>query len=245
MENKITFKKTFKIIFNIFLTLLGLFCLIGSIVLFTVTSVEYDNVTSTYYETNDIGGGIFFGIIALVCLFFPIKLMIKTIKNKNRIAKEKEQKLKEYEESRGITKISNNVSIIEKEKIIILNQNEYQFKNIMGCELIEDGNSITSITGKKKASLGKALVGGALFGGAGAIIGGTSGKTRSTAIETNYCTNLKIKITINNLQTPCEFIDIINRRTDRQSTKYKQSYEDAQKILSVIDIICKNNNAEE
>lgn len=240
-KNKKSFKNFFKIILNVILSFVGLFCLIGSLALLTTTTTEYNEITNSYYEVREIGGGIFFGIIAIICLFFPIKKIIIKIKSNNKEKKEEQQKIKEYEEKRGIVKISSNVSLIEKEKIIILNKNEYHFEDIIGCELIEDGNSITSISSKKKSSLGKAVAGGVLFGGVGAIIGGTSGKTKSTAIETNYCNNLKLKITINNLSNPCEFIEFINRQTNKQSLKYKQFYEEAQKIISVIDIVCKNN----
>ena len=93
-NNKENLKKTFKTTLNILLAIIGSLCLLGSIALFT-PSIEYDSITSSYHEVREIDGGIFFGIIALVCLFFPIKLMIKTIKNKN-ITKEKEQKIKGY-----------------------------------------------------------------------------------------------------------------------------------------------------
>jgi len=233
-------KKNISIFFNILLAVLGTFFLIGTIVMMSPT-VEYDAETAKYISTTNIGGSIFFGILTIICFFFPIKKIIKYVLKINKEKNDKLQEIKEEEEKRGIKRITNNVSIIEKEKIIILNKKEYQFKDILGYELIEDGNTITTTTGKKKASVGKAIIGGVLLGDAGAIIGGNSGKTNSKSTETQYCTNLKVKITINNLENPCEFIYLIGDSTNKESSKYKIAYENAQKIMSIIDVLTKRN----
>lgn len=159
---------------------------------------------------------------------------------------EKEQlnneKIKKENEDNDFTKIQKNLFVNEVENSIMINNTVYSFKDILNAELIEDGNSITTTTGKKKASVGKALVGGALFGSAGVIVGGNAGKVNSKSIETQYCTNLKVKISINKISNPCEFIKLIEYRTDKESSKYKKAYEDAQKILSVIELITSQNN---
>ena len=46
----------------------------------------------------------------------------------------------------------------------------YSFDDIVAFELLEDGNSIT------KGGTGRAIAGGLLFGGIGAIVGGSTGK---------------------------------------------------------------------
>src|SRR5690606_10900120 len=48
----------------------------------------------------------------------------------------------------------------------------YNYSDIVNFELLEDGESIAS------GGLGRALVGGALFGGVGAIVGGVTGKRK-------------------------------------------------------------------
>lgn len=45
----------------------------------------------------------------------------------------------------------------------------YKYSDIVDYELLEDGESIT------KGGLGRAVVGGALFGGVGAVVGGVTG----------------------------------------------------------------------
>ena len=154
--------------------------------------------------------------------------------------KEKEDKDKQEMDQQGYKKIINNFWVSEELKKLKINNSIYNFENILGYELIEDGNTIVNTTGKKKASVGKAIVGGALLGDAGAIIGGTSGKTSSKSVETHYCNNLKLKITINDLTNPCEFLKFIDYQTKKDTNKYKTSYENIQKVMSIIDIIIKS-----
>ena len=47
----------------------------------------------------------------------------------------------------------------------------YSFDDVLSCEILENGITSIQTTTKSKVSLSKAVVGGALFGPAGAIIG--------------------------------------------------------------------------
>ena len=109
--------------------------------------------------------------------------------------------------------------------------NLYKYSQIINYELLEDGNTIT----KGGVSIGKAIVGGALFGGVGAVIGGTSGKR----ITKNTCKSLRIKITIDDITSPTVYINLISMETSTDGALYKLCYDSAQKILSTLDIITK------
>ncbi|EPZ54444.1 hypothetical protein H477_3583 [[Clostridium] sordellii ATCC 9714] len=50
----------------------------------------------------------------------------------------------------------------------------YNYKDIIEFELLEDGESIT------KGGLGRAVAGGVLLGGVGAIVGGVTGIEKQT-----------------------------------------------------------------
>lgn len=103
----------------------------------------------------------------------------------------------------------------------------YNFDDIVSYSLLEDNKTIT----KGGASIGKAVVGGVLFGGVGAIIGGTSGNRTSESI----CKSLSIKITLRNSTDNCIYIDFVkNGNTMRRS--------DPQEVLSLLDIITKAPN---
>lgn len=108
------------------------------------------------------------------------------------------------------------------------NVTPYSYDDIIDFELIEDGDCIT------KGGLGSAVVGGLFFGGAGAVVGSVTGakKTKRT------CTNLSIKITVNNAFHPIEYIKLITSSTDRNSFIYKAAFQNAQEIISLLQIIC-------
>jgi hypothetical protein len=101
----------------------------------------------------------------------------------------------------------------------------YQYKELLDYELLKDGSTIT------KGGLGKALVGGAVFGVAGAIVGATSKKTKQV------CEKLQIKITTTNSDNPLLFINLISTETKKNSMTYRLSSNIAQEILSKFHII--------
>lgn len=74
-------------------------------------------------------------------------------------------------------------------------QNVYGFDNIVNVEIAVDGNSVAS------PSLGGAIVGGVLFGGAGAIVG-SSNKTINKKIQ-----NISLKVFVDDLKNPFHKLD--------------------------------------
>lgn len=108
----------------------------------------------------------------------------------------------------------------------------YSFDDIVEYELLEDGDTIT------KGGLGRALAGGILLGGVGAIVGGVTGGKKSKSI----INSLKIKITVNDFQNPTVYINFIKTKTKADGFIYKTSYGAAQQILSALALIQKQNN---
>lgn len=110
----------------------------------------------------------------------------------------------------------------------------YNFSDIVDFELLEDGESIT------KGGLGRAVAGGVLLGGVGAVVGGITGGKKSKSI----CNSLKIKITVNNISNPVVYIDFIKAPTKKNSFTYKTVYNSAQECLSTLQLICNNQEQE-
>lgn len=108
----------------------------------------------------------------------------------------------------------------------------YSFDDIVEYELLEDGDTIT------KGGLGRAVAGGILFGGVGAIVGGVTGGKKSKSIVNS----LKIKMTVNDFQKPAVYIDLIKTKTKADSFTYKTNYGLAQQILSALALIQKQND---
>lgn len=104
----------------------------------------------------------------------------------------------------------------------------YNYSDILGFELLEDGESVS------QGGLGRALAGGVLFGGAGAVVGGVTGKKKNKAI----CTSLRIKISLKDINNPVEYIDFITLDTKKDGSIYHDSYNQAQECLSVFQLIC-------
>lgn len=101
----------------------------------------------------------------------------------------------------------------------------FKYEDLLDFEVLEDGSSIT------KGGLGKALVGGAIFGLAGAIVGATSKKTKQ------ICNKLQIKITTRNIDTPIVYLNLISGETKKNGFIYKQASKSVQEILSKFQII--------
>jgi len=108
----------------------------------------------------------------------------------------------------------------------------YSYNEILEYELLEDNETIIS------GGLGRAITGGLLFGGVGAVVGGVTGKKKSkTVVE-----SLKIKITLNNINSPVLYIKLINQPIKTDSSIYKSLYFRAQEILSCLSALQNNNN---
>ena len=57
----------------------------------------------------------------------------------------------------------------------------------------------------------------------------------------NTCTKLQIKITVNNMNAPTVYVNLIGGETKPDGFIYETAYNSAQNILSVLQVICKNN----
>ena len=102
----------------------------------------------------------------------------------------------------------------------------YNYNDIIGYEVYEDGNCIL------QSRSGRAAVGGLLFGTTGAIIG-ASGQRNMV----NTCRVLQVRISVNNLVQSEQVIKIIQEPTTKQSIVYTAAIEKAKEIVSVLNYI--------
>ena len=110
----------------------------------------------------------------------------------------------------------------------------HSYDDIVDFELLEDGTSVT------KGGLGRAAVGGILFGSTGAIVGGVTGGKKAQ----QKCTSLMVKITVNDMRSPAEYIKLISAPTDKSGFIYKGAYQNAQQIISILQVICNQRDAQ-
>lgn len=106
----------------------------------------------------------------------------------------------------------------------------YEFKDLLTFELLEDNSQVAS------GGLGRALAGGFLFGGVGAIAGGvTSNRKTKKVVE-----SMIIKINVNDIDNPLIMIPLITKSTKTKSKEYEQAFNMAQRLLTTLNTIANN-----
>lgn len=151
----------------------------------------------------------------------------------------------------------------ENEKIVFITnntQNELTFKkeffsfsDIIGVELISNGKTTVS---KKSTTrtIGGAIVGGVIAGGAGAIIGGLSGDTKQNDVITMY----EVKILLRSIEKSSlnwyaetanankikDIVSVIIDKTDKKHEIIKEKTQ-TQAVNSIADELFKMNELKE
>lgn len=101
----------------------------------------------------------------------------------------------------------------------------YPLTDIVDCEVIEDGVSYKSDHGVLRA-----VVGGALFGAAGAIVGA------STASSSEYINSIQVAIwRKDSLKDHPIKISLLNSKTSKNSIQYKTSKQLAETLVKLLD----------
>lgn len=114
----------------------------------------------------------------------------------------------------------------------LINHPVHKFSEVISYELKENGSTVT------KGGLGSAVIGGALFGGVGAVAGALVGRKTHDIIE-----SLEIYVNLNNPDSPTAIIKLYPfGKVKRNSFEHKALVADAQKIISFLNIIIQSNN---
>jgi hypothetical protein len=100
-------------------------------------------------------------------------------------------------------------------------------KDINGFELLIDGKNI--------ANIGGAVVGGLLFGGVGAIIGGSASKEKITKMNILFKTN--------DFNNPTIDIPLVIFEMKKGSMTYNSVQKEVQELMATLEIVEKNNKS--
>ena len=107
------------------------------------------------------------------------------------------------------------------------------FDDIVGVEIIEDGNSISKTS--STSAIGKAAVGGALLGPAGMVVGGLMGKK----INESTISKLVLRLTVNSISQPTKDFTFLNTEVKRGSLTHQQCEKSSSIWKGRFDVIIK------
>ena len=112
----------------------------------------------------------------------------------------------------------------------------FTYKDILSSELIQDGETVNKAT-KSNLDLGGAVLGGLMFGGAGAIIGGLSGKPESRLIE--KVTAVTLKVVVMDTTKPVHRIEFLWSTEKKGSRSHKEAVESAEHWHGLLAVLIK------
>lgn len=107
----------------------------------------------------------------------------------------------------------------------------YEFKDVYGSEVVEDGNSITQT--KRTDQISGALTGAVLFGPVGAVIGGLSGEKKNV----NMVSALNFVVVVNDIKQPRFELPLIKTSTFKTDSIYKNAIDRANEFDALIKIL--------
>lgn len=127
----------------------------------------------------------------------------------------------------------------EEEELIQKTVKIYSFNDIMESEIVVDGNTIvkTSTT----STIGRAVVGGVLTGGVGAVIGGVTGKKS----HNEMVNNIDLKICVNDSSNPFYKIRFLDTECKKGDFLYKTAYQNAERWHGIISTFIKQSELKE
>lgn len=135
-------------------------------------------------------------------------------------------------------KIQKHFFVFEGSQTIIINQREYKFIDILGYSLVDDATSesVMTSTGESKTStgsmIGRAVVGGVLTGGLGAVAGAATAKRNTSDVGTSTTTTTHkytVYLNVDSLENPTEKL-FVGNNSDK-----------AYKIANILNVIIERN----
>lgn len=171
--------------------------------------------------------------------FWKPKAVIKYENTETQSINKEIEKIENLQKFTSTKKVAGILYIDESKKLWAIPQGIFnnkikevhEYSDILSYEIVEDGNSIS------KGGVGRAIVGGLLFGGVGAIVGGVTGhKSKAT------CTKLEVIIKLNSMSKPLEKITLISTETRKDNLLYSAAIKRAQEIAAILEIMCNGNN---
>lgn len=107
--------------------------------------------------------------------------------------------------------------------------------DLLAVEITEDDEVVSKITNSTK--LGSAIVGGVLFGGAGAVVGGLLGSEEKQ--RKRIVSKVELKVLVNNTSFPAVTIRLLDSKTESSGQVYKEVQRHSRLWLDRIQVLLK------
>lgn len=165
------------------------------------------------------------------------------VSNKKKAMEEKLESLPDFSPTQKI--MGNNgdtgLAIDEERKKVVLIKNSptgvhlkpITYRDVLSSEIFVDGETVTKTA--RGSQLGGALIGGLALGGVGAIIGGLSGKTRSS----EKVKRVDLRITVNDTKSPLHDINFMDIEGKKDGIIYKSAMDQARHWHGLIAVLIK------
>lgn len=219
----------------------------GTTLLFTgmlVAVAIWGMATKSYLEM--------FGLVTLVMIAGAIAAGRVNAKQQKSMENQLEE-LPSFTVSQKVVGSDGNfgLAIDENSQMICLIDNRYEIpefrivshNDIISCELFQDGSTVTKTV--RSSQLGGALVGGLALGGIGAVIGGLSGKTKST----ENIRRIDMRIIVNDTKNPLHDVSFLNIETKKEGlidgNYYQQALQKARHWHGLIEVLIRRADTED
>ena len=117
------------------------------------------------------------------------------------------------------------------------------YKDIISCELFQDGSTVTKTI--RSSQIGGALIGGLALGGIGAVIGGLSGKTKTT----EKVRQIDLRIIVNDMNAPLHDVRFLSVETNKEGlvggNYYEKSLHEARHWHGLVEILIRRADTED
>lgn len=171
------------------------------------------------------------------------------VSNKKKAMEEKLESLPEFSPTQKVMGNNGNTGIAvdeERKKIVLIKNGPsgvdpkpITYRDVLSSEIFVDGETVTKTA--RGSQLGGALIGGLALGGVGAIIGGLSGKTRSS----EKVKRVDLRVTVNDTKSPLHDINFMDVEGKKDGVIYKSAMEQARHWHGLIAVLIKMADSED
>lgn len=121
------------------------------------------------------------------------------------------------------------IAIDEQKKVVIFGRREVAFENIISCELLTNTSYSTTTTTEKENGIGRAVVGGIIAGGAGAVVGATTANLNSSSATSSRKEILGLRIYVADINLP----EILYRYGDFEPSRFQEIHSTMLAIIAL------------